>query len=81
MVTVIRNFPAPRPVDAFTTIDFQVGYRTGQIGGWLGDTEISLNVINVFNKPPPFIDRSLGYDFQNADPIGRVVGLYTQKSW
>ena len=70
-----------REVDAFTSIDLQAGYRTGHTGGWFGDAEILLTVTNVFNSTPPFIDREAGYDFQNADPIGRIVGIYTQKSW
>ena len=69
------------PVDAFTTLDLRLGYRPNVHGGWMGNSQINLSVVNVFNAAPPFIDRNFGYDVQNSDPIGRIVAVYIEKSW
>ena len=71
-----------RHVDALTTLDMRLAYRTAEGDGspW-NDMEFMLSAVNLLNTPPPFVDRNVGYDVLNADPIGRVVGLYVQKSW
>lgn len=70
-----------RNVRAWTTVDLQLRYRTSATGGWLADTDVMLNAVNVLNTPPPFVDRADGYDFNNAQPIGRTVSLEVKKNW
>ena len=68
-------------VGAWTTFDLGLSYRIGRGSDWLDDTELVLNVVNVLNKDPPFVDRDWGYDIVNAQPAGRVVNAYFSKRW
>jgi outer membrane receptor protein involved in Fe transport len=70
-----------RKVDAFTTLDLRVSYRTARDQGSLGGIELGLNAANVFNQAPPFVDRDYGYDVVNTEPYGRVVSFGIQKKW
>jgi iron complex outermembrane recepter protein len=74
-----------RPVSAFATVDAQLRYELGSYdGGWLQNTRLELNAINLFNVSPPFLNNqaaSLGYDQANADPLGRQLSLQIRKAW
>ncbi|MEP7242937.1 MAG: TonB-dependent receptor [Gammaproteobacteria bacterium] len=70
-----------RGVDSLTTFDVRVGYRTPTGNGFLDSVELGLNAANVFNSSPPFVDREIGYDFQNTEPYGRMLSLTVQKNW
>ncbi|HVX90870.1 MAG TPA: TonB-dependent receptor, partial [Candidatus Paceibacterota bacterium] len=72
---------AERDVDAFTSVDLRMSYRTASGAGILSNTEIGLNATNIFNTAPPFVDREDGYDVLNALPYGRVVSFTLQKNW
>lgn len=69
------------PVSALTTVDLGTSYRTPSGSGPLDDLEFSLNGSNILNQAPPFVDRSVGYDWINALPYGRVISLSVQKRW
>jgi iron complex outermembrane receptor protein len=63
-------------IPAFTTVDAHVSYDIGLRRG----TQIFLDVTNLFNRTPPFLNRNniaqgLGYDAMLASPIGRVVAV------
>ena len=73
--------PVRHSVDAWTTFDLGLTYRTEKRGGWTDDTELVVNVANVLNEDPPFVDREWGYDLFNAQPFGRVVSAYVSKHW
>jgi outer membrane receptor protein involved in Fe transport len=70
-----------RRVHPWTTFDLQ--------GRWQGDIlaaeglAVTLNVQNLFDQDPPFYDNPLGigYDPNNADPLGRMVTLQLTKAW
>ena len=68
-------------VGAWTTLDVQAGYRTSKQTGFFGGTEVTLNVVNVLNHDPPFVDTQWGYDIYNVQALGRVVSLDVRKSW
>jgi outer membrane receptor protein involved in Fe transport len=68
-------------VAAWTTADLQAAYRTQNGGGPLAGTELTLNVVNVLNHAPPFVDSQFGYDLYNVQALGRVVSLDISKSW
>ncbi len=68
-------------VSSWTTTDLQLRYRTRHQEAWHDNLELSLNAVNVFDEDPPFVDQQWGYDYLNAEPFGRVISLYVQKSW
>ena len=44
-------------------------------GGVLGGSQIFVDVVNLFDRDPPFYNNLNGYDGYGANPIGRVVTL------
>jgi len=72
-------------VSPWTTIDLQLSYQTpGDALGWLGNTQFSLNVQNLFNVNPPFLNNNaagIGYDQENADLYGRMASFEIRKRW
>lgn len=74
-----------RGVSPWTTIDMQLSYQTPRDAlGWLGNTRVALNVQNLFNVNPPFLNNTavgLGYDQENADLYGRLVSFEIRKRW
>lgn len=68
-------------VSPWTTVDARIFYRTRQATGWLGGLEFSLNVTNVLNHDPPFVDSLYGYDTNNVQAVGRVVSADISKRW
>jgi iron complex outermembrane receptor protein len=74
-----------RNIRSYTTFDTQLRYAPPTFGSnLLQNTLIELNIINVFNQSPPFLNNAtagLGYDQENADPYGRMVSIQARKSW
>jgi len=73
-----------RRVDSFTTIDLNLTYTlTEALGGWHGETDVSLSAQNVFDRDPPFLNNAIGvgYDQENADITGRFLSFRIQQSW
>lgn len=68
-------------VSPWTTLDARVVYRTRADTGWLGGIEFSVNVTNVLNHAPPFVDDLYGYDLYNVQPLGRVASADIGKRW
>ena len=76
-------------VSSWTTVDVSLNYDTGdRIGGLMNDTTFSLSVLNLLDEDPPFVDdasaaeeRQLGFDPENADPLGRFISLQVTKRW
>ncbi|WP_343699618.1 TonB-dependent receptor [Caulobacter sp.] len=73
-------------VSAWTTADAQVGYRLAGGQGLLSGVRVSLSVSNIFDRDPPFIvlktvNSTIGYDADNASPVGRLVAVQVVKSW
>ena len=68
-------------IDALTTVDMQLRYRTSDDAGFMSGLELSLNAVNVFNQSPPFADNLYGYDFANFQGLGRVLSLSVRKKW
>ena len=73
--------PLRHSVGAWTRFDVGLAFSTGQRGDWTDDTEIVLNVTNVLNEEPPFVDRMWGFDLTNAEPVGRVISAFVSKGW
>ena len=74
-----------RGVAPWTTVDLQLSYQTPVDAlGWLGNTQVALNVQNLFNVNPPFLNNAavgIGYDQENADLYGRLVSFEVRKRW
>ncbi len=74
------------PVDSWTTFDVSVQYSLGQerAKGLLSGVRLALNVQNLFNEAPPFVESGIDgifYDGNNANPLGRFVSLELSKSF
>jgi iron complex outermembrane recepter protein len=70
-----------RTVDAWTTIDSRISYRTPASAGWLSDVDVALTVSNLLDEDPPFVNSAIGYDAFNASALGRFIGLQVTKAW
>jgi outer membrane receptor protein involved in Fe transport len=68
-------------VSAWTTVDLQTTYRTRKDAGALSGTAVTLNIVNLLNHDPPFVDSQFGYDVYNVQALGRVASLDITKHW
>lgn len=84
------NGPGNIKVDAWTTFDVNLTYRTNNRpqNNLLNNISLALAVRNLFDAEPPSIEgaadnfgRRAGYDPANADPLGRFVTLTLRKEW
>ena len=64
-------------VDSWTTVDLNLQY------GFAGGTNLALNVQNLSDRDPPFVDnaRGTGYDPTNAIALGRFISLAVTYEW
>lgn len=76
------------PIDSWLTFDLRAAYTfENSDADILDGLTLSVNVQNVFDEDPPFVDDSalgnvqLGFDPENASPFGRIVGLQLLKRW
>lgn len=72
-----------KKIDSFTTFDLNIGLS---FNGFLrrnpeGLHQLSLNIVNLFDVDPPFVDSFIAYDGANADPLGRFVALELKVRW
>lgn len=80
----VDQFSSPeRKVDDWTTVDLTLAYNTGDRSNLLSDTRVSVTASNLFNEDPPFVDTAggVGYDANNANPLGRMVSFQVTKQW
>jgi outer membrane receptor protein involved in Fe transport len=73
-------------ISSWTTVDLQLSYEFPEKRGPLGGLSISLGATNLFDRDPPYVeyyngDTAIGYDPENADPLGRVISLQVTKRW
>ena len=76
------------PVASWTTADLNLTYDVPKSSGappWLSGTRWSLNVVNLTNQNPPFVDNDIGwhvnFDGENANALGRFVSAQVTKRW
>lgn len=72
-------------VNSWTTVDARIAYRFSDATPLKG-AEISLSAINVFDRDPPFTvthyyDKTVGYDPEQANPIGRTIAVALTTKW
>ncbi|WP_255602652.1 TonB-dependent receptor plug domain-containing protein [Glacieibacterium megasporae] len=72
-----------RTVAAWATFDLQLRYAPQRVTGALHGIAVALNVQNVTDQSPPFVNTAagVGYDAANADALGRFVSLQITKKW
>lgn len=64
-------------VGSLQTFDLNVAYALPS--DLLEGTSVSVNVQNLFDRPPPFFDSATG--FTNGSEIGRIVSMSLTKKW
>ncbi|MCX7175938.1 MAG: TonB-dependent receptor [Proteobacteria bacterium] len=68
-------------VAAYTTTDLHLGYTLPKLGSWAHETTIGIDVANLFNKKPPYVNIAPspngggGFDATLTNPIDRVIAL------
>jgi iron complex outermembrane receptor protein len=67
-----------REIDDHLTIDLHVGY---DLSALVNGLSISLDVQNLTDEEPPFVNIAGGYDPQTVSPIGRLIALSLRKTW
>ena len=71
-----------RDVDSYTTVDLDLSYTFGEDAGSVArGVRLGLNVRNLFDRDPPFVDAGLGYDPSAASALGRVISLSASKTF
>jgi iron complex outermembrane receptor protein len=82
------NRQAPNtPIEAYTTVDFNVAYRFAEGTSLLANSSIALSALNLFDEDPPrtrvrgqgYYD--LGFDTTNASALGRLLTIDLTKRW
>jgi iron complex outermembrane receptor protein len=76
------------PIDSWTTFDLNATLNPDAYfdsPGWRGFS-LSLIVLNVLNRDPPYVMNStaiypVNFDPTNANPLGRFVALALRKKW
>ncbi len=72
-------------VSSWTTADAIASYEFGAAGKPLGGVSVSLSVINLTDRAPPYVASPNGYpinyDGVNANALGRYFSLRLQKRW
>ncbi|MFZ2028849.1 MAG: TonB-dependent receptor [Vitreimonas sp.] len=68
-----------RRIASWTTYDLQISHHFGDEHG----ADIALNVLNLTDEQPPFVNNAIGIGFDpaNASLLGRFVSLELRKRW
>ena len=73
-------------VASFTTVDLQVGARIAGLAPGGRSLRLALSVNNIFDTDPPYarfqaIGSAVGYDPEQASPVGRTLALQAVIAW
>jgi iron complex outermembrane receptor protein len=69
-------------VSSYTTVDLDLGYTFDENAGSVArGVRLGLNIRNLFDRDPPFVDAGLGYDPSAASAIGRIVSVSLTKNF
>lgn len=79
----------PLKIGSWTTIDLNLNYDLGGLGGVFDGMQVGLAAVNVADEKPPFVDGGTAvsdslpdpYDVANATVIGRTLALTLSKRW
>lgn len=67
-----------RRIDAYTTLDLHLGLELESLVEGLS---VALDVQNLLDEDPPFVNIAGGYDPQVASPLGRLIALSARMKW
>ena len=67
-------------VESWTTVDASLGYEFQESSPFHG-LRLQLAVTNLADQRPPFVNIAQGYDFANANDIGRSISFTITKRW
>jgi outer membrane receptor protein involved in Fe transport len=81
-----RTTSPEQRVSSWTTFDLNLSYSFQQGSGPLKGLRVALNASNLLDSDPPFVSYvvgtlAVGFDGENANPMGRFVALQVTKSW
>jgi hypothetical protein len=71
-------------VASWTTADAVVAYAVRSSDSYFDGLSISLSVVNLTGRDPPFVRNStygINYDGANANPLGRFLSIRIGKRW
>jgi iron complex outermembrane receptor protein len=72
-------------VSSWVTADATVSYDFGSSGAPFRGLSVSLSVINLTDRDPPYVSNSFGvpitYDGANANALGRYISVRLQRRW
>jgi len=68
-------------VGEFTTIDWLAQYYFPDQNKFTDGLKLQLNIYNVLNQSPPFVEVAGGYVPESADPLGRLIQVTLVKNW
>jgi iron complex outermembrane recepter protein len=71
----LAGFLLSKISEACTTVDVPLGYDFGEEAGWscLSGVKLNLNVTNLLDEDPPFVNSTSGFDPSKASPYGRLI--------
>ena len=70
-----------RVIEAWATLDAGVVWRSGAVSGATRGLEGRLQVLNLLDDAPPFVNTISGADPFNSNFLGRVVQVQLTKTW
>jgi iron complex outermembrane recepter protein len=77
-----NNLVTPeQSVDSWTTFDVRVSYSFDGGSFWSRDLEASLEISNIFDEDPPFVNVQGGMDPSATSAIGRMFTVTFSKRW
>jgi iron complex outermembrane receptor protein len=81
-----RTTAPSQRVSSWTTFDLNLSYSFQRDHGPLKGLRLALNATNIFDTDPPYVSYqagalTVGFDPENASPLGRFVALQVTKSW
>ena len=73
-------------IRSHTTVDARIAYDFGKRAGLLSGLTLAVSAQNLFNRDPPstaivLVDRDMGFDGTNANPLGRLIAVELVKTW
>ncbi len=68
-------------ISSNTTVDLNFGYEVPIESGLASGISLGLDVTNVADEDPPFVNQSGGYDPQSASATGRLIAVSLRKAW
>lgn len=73
-----RLIAPAQQINSLTTVDLSLGYTFVRPVKLLQNVQLRMDVTNLFDEKPPFVNIEGGFDPAQASPLGRYIGLTLQ---